>query len=166
MTERVYFGTDGIRGKANASPMTAEIALKVGLAAGKLFMSQDDRRHLVVIGKDTRISGYMFEAALEAGLVAAGAGVSAVPASMKMSGASERSFSRMMVRSKMKAVAHSASVALGWARLSEGTGVPDTSMQAFAGVDAIPAAAGHRLAVVGRDRGHHLVLSIVAPGQP
>ena len=72
MTERAYFGTDGIRGKANAFPMTAEIALKVGLAAGKLFMSKDDRRHLVVIGKDTRLSGYMIEPALVAGFAAMG----------------------------------------------------------------------------------------------
>jgi len=73
--ERKYFGTDGIRGRANTHPMTAEVALRVGLAAGRLFRTDDDRRHLVVIGKDTRISGYMFEAALEAGLVAAGADV-------------------------------------------------------------------------------------------
>jgi len=72
MTERAYFGTDGIRGKANAHPMTAEIALKVGLAAGKLFMSKDDRRHLVVIGKDTRLSGYMIEPALVAGFASMG----------------------------------------------------------------------------------------------
>ena len=75
MGERKYFGTDGIRGRANTHPMTAEVALRVGLAAGKLFRTDDDRRHLVVIGKDTRISGYMFESALEAGLVAAGADV-------------------------------------------------------------------------------------------
>lgn len=72
MTERVFFGTDGIRGQANAWPMTAEIALKVGLAAGKLFMSKDDRRHLVVIGKDTRLSGYMIEPALVAGFASMG----------------------------------------------------------------------------------------------
>jgi phosphoglucosamine mutase len=72
MTERAYFGTDGIRGKANVHPMTAEVALRVGLAAGKLFMSQDDRRHLVVIGKDTRLSGYMIEPALVAGFASVG----------------------------------------------------------------------------------------------
>jgi phosphoglucosamine mutase len=54
MGDRRYFGTDGIRGRANSHPMTAEVALRVGLAAGRLFMSADDRRHLVVIGKDTR----------------------------------------------------------------------------------------------------------------
>jgi len=72
MGERKYFGTDGIRGRANISPMTAEVALRVGLAAGKLFMSGDDRRHLVVIGKDTRLSGYMIEPALVAGFASVG----------------------------------------------------------------------------------------------
>ena len=72
MGERKYFGTDGIRGRANTSPMTAEVALRVGLAAGKLFMSGDDRRHLVVIGKDTRLSGYMIEPALVAGFASVG----------------------------------------------------------------------------------------------
>src|SRR5215510_10585189 len=69
---RAYFGTDGIRGTANRFPMTPEIAMRVGLAAGKRFMSADDRRHLVVIGKDTRLSGYMLEPALTAGFTAAG----------------------------------------------------------------------------------------------
>ena len=69
MGERKYFGTDGIRGRANTHPMTAEVALRVGLAAGRLFRTDDDRRHLVVIGKDTRLSGYMIEPALVAGLV-------------------------------------------------------------------------------------------------
>jgi phosphoglucosamine mutase len=69
---RSYFGTDGIRGTANRYPMTPEVALRVGLAAGKRFMSADDRRHLVVIGKDTRLSGYMLEPALTAGFTAAG----------------------------------------------------------------------------------------------
>jgi phosphoglucosamine mutase len=69
---RAYFGTDGIRGAANSFPMTPEIAMRVGLAAGKRFMSADDRRHLVVIGKDTRLSGYMLEPALTAGFTAAG----------------------------------------------------------------------------------------------
>ena len=72
MGERRYFGTDGIRGRANAHPMTAEVALRVGLAAGRLFMSGDDRRHLVVIGKDTRLSGYMIEPALVAGFASVG----------------------------------------------------------------------------------------------
>jgi phosphoglucosamine mutase len=72
MTNRAYFGTDGIRGEANKHPMTAEVALRVGLAAGKLFMSQDDRRHMVVIGKDTRLSGYMVEPALVAGFASVG----------------------------------------------------------------------------------------------
>lgn len=70
--KRAYFGTDGIRGRANQHPMTAEVALRVGMAAGKLFMSQDQRRHLVVIGKDTRLSGYMIEPALVAGFTSVG----------------------------------------------------------------------------------------------
>ncbi|NEX94950.1 phosphoglucosamine mutase [Caulobacter sp. 17J65-9] len=72
MTQRAYFGTDGIRGQANKHPMTAEVALRVGLAAGKLFRSTDERRHLVVIGKDTRLSGYMIEPALVAGFTSLG----------------------------------------------------------------------------------------------
>ncbi len=72
MAERRYFGTDGIRGRANTHPMTPEVALRVGLAAGRMFMSSDDRRHLVVIGKDTRLSGYMIEPALVAGFSSAG----------------------------------------------------------------------------------------------
>ena len=72
MGDRKYFGTDGIRGRANTRPMTAEVALRVGLAAGRLFMSADDRRHLVVIGKDTRLSGYMIEPALVAGFASVG----------------------------------------------------------------------------------------------
>ena len=72
MGERRYFGTDGIRGRANTYPMTPEVALRVGLAAGRLFMSDNERRHLVVIGKDTRLSGYMIEPALVAGFASAG----------------------------------------------------------------------------------------------
>jgi len=68
---RQYFGTDGIRGLANTSPMTSEIALKVGMAAGKQF-SNGARRHRVVIGKDTRLSGYMIESALMSGFTAVG----------------------------------------------------------------------------------------------
>jgi len=72
MSKRAYFGTDGIRGQANQFPMTAEVALRVGLAAGKLFSNGGDRRHLVVIGKDTRLSGYMIEPALVAGFTSVG----------------------------------------------------------------------------------------------
>ncbi|MEO1397653.1 MAG: phosphoglucosamine mutase [Pseudomonadota bacterium] len=68
---RKYFGTDGIRGYANKSPMTAEVAMKVGMAAGVAF-KRGDHRHRVVIGKDTRLSGYMIENALVAGFTAAG----------------------------------------------------------------------------------------------
>jgi len=66
-----YFGTDGIRGTANKFPMTAEIALKVGMAIGAKFID-GDHRHRVVIGKDTRLSGYVIEPALTAGLAAVG----------------------------------------------------------------------------------------------
>jgi len=68
---RKLFGTDGIRGAANVEPMTAEIALKVGVAAGAQFR-RGDHRHRVVIGKDTRLSGYLFEPALTAGFVSVG----------------------------------------------------------------------------------------------
>ncbi|HCL63049.1 MAG TPA: phosphoglucosamine mutase, partial [Rhizobiales bacterium] len=68
---RKYFGTDGIRGSANTYPMTSEVALKVGMAAGKLF-SNGSYRHRVVIGKDTRLSGYMIESALVSGFTAVG----------------------------------------------------------------------------------------------
>ncbi|MFM7084558.1 MAG: phosphoglucosamine mutase [Hyphomicrobium sp.] len=71
---RKYFGTDGIRGCANTPPMTSEIALKVGMAAGKLFQT-GSHRHRVVIGKDTRLSGYMLEAALMSGFTAVGVDV-------------------------------------------------------------------------------------------
>ncbi|MGI9406273.1 MAG: phosphoglucosamine mutase [Hyphomicrobiaceae bacterium] len=71
---RRYFGTDGIRGAANASPMTSEIALRVGMAAGTIF-GTGDRRHRVVIGKDTRLSGYMIESALVSGFTAVGMNV-------------------------------------------------------------------------------------------
>ncbi|MCI5049313.1 MAG: phosphoglucosamine mutase [Rickettsiales bacterium] len=68
---RQYFGTDGIRGRANNSPMTAEIALKVGMAAGRQF-NRGDHRHRVVIAKDTRLSGYMIENALASGFLSVG----------------------------------------------------------------------------------------------
>ena len=68
---RALFGTDGIRGVANREPMTADTVMKVGAAAGSLFL-RGDRRHRVVIGKDTRLSGYLFESALTAGLIAVG----------------------------------------------------------------------------------------------
>ncbi|HET7561070.1 MAG TPA: phosphoglucosamine mutase [Rhodanobacteraceae bacterium] len=68
-----YFGTDGIRGRVGEWPITAEFMLKLGRAAGVVL--SDGKRPLVLIGKDTRVSGYMFESALEAGLVAAGANV-------------------------------------------------------------------------------------------
>ncbi|WP_428036684.1 phosphoglucosamine mutase [Amphritea sp.] len=72
MTKR-YFGTDGIRGKVGTAPITPDFMLKLGWAAGKVFAR--DGRSKIIIGKDTRISGYMFESALEAGLSAAGVDV-------------------------------------------------------------------------------------------
>ncbi len=74
---RRLFGTDGIRGTANLYPMTAEIALKLGQAAGLMFTT-GGHRHRVVIGKDTRLSGYMIEPALVAGFVSAGMDVATV----------------------------------------------------------------------------------------
>jgi phosphoglucosamine mutase len=71
---RKYFGTDGIRGRANHYPITPEIALRVGMAAGLAFR-RGDYRHRVVIGKDTRLSGYMIEPALVAGFTAVGVDV-------------------------------------------------------------------------------------------
>src|SRR4051795_6999779 len=72
--ERRLFGTDGIRGTANTHPMMAEVALSLGKAAGKLFR-RGDHPHRVVIGKDTRLSGYMLEPALTAGFTSAGMNV-------------------------------------------------------------------------------------------
>jgi len=71
MTKR-YFGTDGIRGRTNSGVMTAQTALRLGMAAARYFRRADDRRHTVVIGKDTRLSGYMIENALTAGFTSAG----------------------------------------------------------------------------------------------
>src|SRR6476659_3358068 len=68
---RKYFGTDGIRGQANKFPMTPEVAMKVGMAAGLSFQ-RGNHRHRVVVGKDTRLSGYMLENAMVAGFCAAG----------------------------------------------------------------------------------------------
>jgi len=73
VSDRRYFGTDGIRGRVGEGPISADFFLKLGWAAGRALAR--DGHAKVVIGKDTRISGYMFEAALEAGLVAAGANV-------------------------------------------------------------------------------------------
>jgi len=77
VTQRKLFGTDGIRGKANSEPMTAETALKVAMAAAAHF-KRGDHRHRVVIGKDTRLSGYMLEPALTAGFIAMGMDVKLV----------------------------------------------------------------------------------------
>src|ERR1044072_6962579 len=68
---RKLFGTDGVRGQANSEPITAETALKLALAAGAHF-TRGDHRHRVIIGKDTRLSGYMLETALTSGFLSMG----------------------------------------------------------------------------------------------
>jgi phosphoglucosamine mutase len=68
---RSLFGTDGVRGRANSAPMTAEIAMHIGMAAGMVF-NRGDHRHRAVVGKDTRLSGYMIEQALTAGFLSVG----------------------------------------------------------------------------------------------
>ena len=72
---RKLFGTDGVRGQANTAPMTADMALRIGAAAGRYFRREAGGVHRVVIGKDTRLSGYMFENALTAGLTSTGMNV-------------------------------------------------------------------------------------------
>ncbi|MTH76483.1 phosphoglucosamine mutase [Paracoccus aestuariivivens] len=72
---RKLFGTDGVRGRANTYPMTAEMALRLGAAAGRYFRRKGEDHHRVVIGKDTRLSGYMLENALTAGLTSTGMNV-------------------------------------------------------------------------------------------
>ncbi|MFZ1723894.1 MAG: phosphoglucosamine mutase, partial [Dokdonella sp.] len=70
-----YFGTDGIRGRVGEWPITAEFMLKLGRAMGAVLRQGDADKPVVLIGKDTRVSGYMLESELEAGLLAAGADV-------------------------------------------------------------------------------------------
>jgi len=72
MGKRTLFGTDGVRGRANTYPMTADMALKLGAAAGRYFRRDRRNGHRVVIGKDTRLSGYMLEPALTAGFISVG----------------------------------------------------------------------------------------------
>ena len=74
-SKRKYFGTDGIRGTVGEYPVTADFVLKLGWAVGKVFSGQQQGRKLILVGKDTRVSGYMFESALQAGLIAAGVDV-------------------------------------------------------------------------------------------
>ncbi len=74
MAERKYFGTDGIRGRLGEGAITPEFMLKLGWACGQVFKKQGSKNK-VIIGKDTRISGYLFESAIEAGLAAAGVGI-------------------------------------------------------------------------------------------
>lgn len=70
-----FFGTDGIRGCVGEYPITVDFVLKLGWAAGKVFAKSTQGRNLILVGKDTRVSGYMFESALEAGIIAAGVDV-------------------------------------------------------------------------------------------
>ena len=72
MAARRYFGTDGMRGRANAWPMTADVALRLAMATGRHFCGAKEGRHRVIIGKDTRRSNYMIESALTAGFVSVG----------------------------------------------------------------------------------------------
>ncbi len=71
MVEKKLFGTDGVRGVANMEPMTAETALQLGRAIAYVF-KKEARRHRIVIGKDTRLSGYMLESAMVAGICSMG----------------------------------------------------------------------------------------------
>ncbi len=75
MSEGRLFGTDGVRGRANVHPMTAEMALALGRAIAYVFKGRSGHRHRVIIGKDTRLSGYMFEDALAAGICSMGGDV-------------------------------------------------------------------------------------------
>ncbi len=75
MTKRL-FGTDGIRGRVGQYPITADFVLRLGWAAGKVFGQYGEGRRLILVGKDTRVSGYLFESALQAGIIAAGVDVS------------------------------------------------------------------------------------------
>src|ERR1044072_3386288 len=74
---RKIFGTDGVRGKANQAPMTPDIVMRLAIATGQHFLD-GNHRHMVVIGKDTRLSGYMLEPALTAGFIAVGMDVTLV----------------------------------------------------------------------------------------
>ena len=76
MSKRKYFGTDGVRGEVGHAPITPDFVLRLANAAGRVLVDHDSRhRPAVLIGKDTRISGYMLEAALQAGFAAAGVDV-------------------------------------------------------------------------------------------
>src|SRR5690606_39366015 len=95
---RKYFGTDGIRGPVGQYPITPDFMLKLGWAAGKVLARKG--RGKVLIGKDTRISGYMFEAALEAGLAAAGVDINILcpmptPAEARPASSADRKSTRL-----------------------------------------------------------------------
>ena len=72
---RKYFGTDGIRGPVGTSPLTADFVMKLANAVGRVLQRESPQRSTVIIGKDTRISGYMLESALESGFNSAGVDV-------------------------------------------------------------------------------------------
>ena len=72
---RKYFGTDGIRGCVGEFPITADFMMRLGWAAGRVLGEQTNGRRLFIVGKDTRVSGYLFESALQAGLISSGADV-------------------------------------------------------------------------------------------
>ena len=72
---RKYFGTDGVRGEVGQEPITPDFVLRLAYAAGRVLVNHDQQTPTVLIGKDTRISGYMLEAALQAGFTAAGVNV-------------------------------------------------------------------------------------------
>src|SRR3990172_4940884 len=74
--KRHYFGTDGIRGRVGEEPITPETVLKLGWAAGRVLGRKGGERGKILVGKDTRVSGYLMESALEAGLSAAGVDIS------------------------------------------------------------------------------------------
>ena len=96
--KRKYFGTDGIRGKVGEAPITPDFVLRLGFAAGRVLASQGKQgeRPAVLIGKDTRISGYMLESALEAGLAAAGVDGKSNPKAGSAGDGSEAAFQRTM----------------------------------------------------------------------
>ena len=75
MSEERLFGTDGVRGTANVHPMTAEMALSLGQAIARIFRVNGNKRRRIIIGKDTRLSGYLFEDALAAGICSMGVDV-------------------------------------------------------------------------------------------
>lgn len=110
------FGTDGMRGRVNKYPMTPEVALRLGLAAGTFYRDKN-RRSRVVIGKDTRLSGYVFENALAAGLLAAGMDVFLVgPLPTPAISFLTTNMRRMWGWSSPRRITHSATMGLSFRR--------------------------------------------------